>query len=378
MAKKQKYCISIEDVREAMNRIRDRVHRTPVRFRALRRSLLIIESIHTHTQVLTCSSLNEQSGMNLFFKCELFQKTGSFKIRGATNACFSLSDEQAKVSPHTLYHQRSTNTKHLEQQQRGLITHSSGNHAQAVALAARSRGVPAYIVMPNNAPIPKKNAVKHTYQATVFECEPTNKARAEMTELKRSELMNPIFIHPSNDPRVIAGQGTIALELMEQTDGNLDAVIVPLGGGGMISGVATAIKALNKNVMVYGVEPTNACDALRAKKAGDAKWDGSSKHAGPVKTCADGLKTVLLENNWPIVRDKVDDIYDVSEDEILHAMEMIVSRMKLAIEPSAATGFALARSERFKKLGHSRVGIILCGGNADYGAVFENLREKYC
>ena len=247
-----------------------------------------------------------------------------------------------------------------------------------MALAARSRGVPAFIVMPNNAPTPKKNAVKHTYGATVFECEPTNKARAELTELKRSELMNPIFIHPSNDPHVIAGQGTIALELMEQTDGNLDAVIVPLGGGGMISGVATAIKALNKNIMVYGVEPTNACDALRAKKAGDAKWDGSSKHAGPVKTCADGLKTVLLENNWPIVRDKVDDIYDVSENEIIYAMDMIVSRMKLAIEPSAATGFALARSERFKKLGHSRVGIILCGGNADYGAVFENLREKYC
>ena len=317
--------------------------------------------------------------MNLFFKCELFQKTGSFKIRGATNACFSLSDEQAKVSPHTLYHQRSTNTKHLEQQQRGLITHSSGNHAQAVALAARSRGVPAFIVMPNNAPIPKKNAVKHTYQATVFECEPTNKARAEMTELKRSELMNPIFIHPSNDPRVIAGQGTIALELMEQTDGNLDAVIVPLGGGGMISGVATAIKALNKNVMVYGVEPTNACDALRAKKAGDAKWDGSSKHAGPREN-VDGLKTVLLENNWPIVRDKVDDIYDVSEDEILHAMEMIVSRMKLAIEPSAATGFAFFIIGKIFKNSDilCRYFSILIGGNADYGAVFENLREKYC
>jgi serine racemase len=233
--------------------------------------------------------------------------------------------------------------------------------------------------MPNNAPLPKKNAVKHTYQATVFECEPNNKARAEMTERKRKELKYPIFIHPSNDPRVIAGQGTIALELIEQTE-NLDAVIVPLGGGGMISGIATAIKALNSDIKVYGVEPTNASDALRAKQAGDAAWDGSSKHKKgvPVQTCADGLKTVLLENNWPIVRDKVDDIFDVSETEILYAMEMIVSRMKLAIEPSAATGFALARSDKFKSLGHSRVGIVLCGGNADYSSVFEELRKKYC
>lgn len=243
--------------------------------------------------------------------------------------------------------------------------------------------------MPNNAPIPKKNAVMRTYGANVYECEPTNEARAALAERKRKET-GAQFIHPSNDPRVIAGQGTIALEIVEQIkemtseeegrERPLDALVVPCGGGGMLSGIATVMKTLSPSTRVYGVEPTNASDAKRAKEAGDEAWDGQSKHLPgvPVRTCADGLKTCLLENNWPIVRDKVDGIFDVSESDILRAMELVVSRMKLAIEPSAATGLALVLSSSFRRLGHERVGIVLCGGNADYGAVFEQLRAKYC
>eukprot|EP00940_MAST-03C_sp_MAST-3C-sp2_P003336 g3336.t1 len=233
------YCCDLRDIKLAYARIKPYVHETPI---------------------MTCADLDARAGAQLFFKCELFQKTGSFKIRGATNACFSLSDEKAE---------------------RGLVTHSSGNHAQAVALAARWRGVPAYIVMPNNAPIPKRNAVTNAYGAHVFECEPTNEARERLADEKQKEY-DAELIHPSNDPRVIAGQGTIGLEMMRQLEDmgieNLDALIVPLGGGGMLSGIATAVKALESSVRVYGAEPTNASDAKRAKAAGDASWTGRSTH----------------------------------------------------------------------------------------------------
>ena len=336
-----KYCCSLKDIQRAAKRIEKYVHKTPI---------------------LTCGDLDEKAGAKLFFKCELFQKTGSFKIRGAANACFSLSDEKAK---------------------RGLVTHSSGNHAQAVAYAAKCRSIPAYIVMPNNAPIPKKNAVLHTYGARVFECVPTNEAREKLAEEKRKEYSAEL-IHPSNDKRVIAGQGTIGLELIQQIrdmcegSPDLDAIIVPLGGGGMLSGITVAVKSIAPNVRVYGVEPENASDAKRAKEAGEAAWTGRSIHvAGPPKTCADGLRTVLRENNWPIVRDLVDEIFCVSEEDIIDAMELVISRMKLAIEPSAATGVALALSKEFRALGHGRIGVVLCGGNADYSPIFKSLREKF-
>ncbi len=295
------------------------------------------------TPVLTCSTLDGMmpgaSERKLFFKCELFQKGGAFKFRGACNAVMSLTDEVAA---------------------RGVCTHSSGNHAQAVSLAARARGVPAHIVMPDNAPAVKQAAVKG-YGASVTFCPQVERAATAEQVVKATGAE---FIHPSNDPRVISGQGTIALELLSQTaDAPLDAIIVPLGGGGLISGIAVAAKAINPAIRIFGAEPASANDAYRSKHV--EKRLVGHEDGGP-NTVADGLRTTLGSNTWPIVRDLVERIITVDEDAIIRCTRLVWERMKLCIEPSAGVGVAVALSEEFASLkGMKRVGVVLCGGNID-------------
>jgi threonine dehydratase/serine racemase len=321
------YAICLADVQAAALRIKAHVHVTPV---------------------MTCSALDELAGRSLFCKCELFQRGGSFKIRGATNAVMSLSDEAAA---------------------RGVTTHSSGNHAQAIALAAKARGIGAKIVMPSNAPAVKKRAVLG-YGAEVIECESTGAARQAAADLVVAET-GAYFVHPSNNPTVMAGQGTIALELLEQV-ADLDAVIVPIGGGGMMSGIVTAVKGLNPSIKVYAAEPAGAADAYRSKEGGVLV---GHPPGGP-STIADGLRTTLGTNTFPIVRDLVDEIFLVEEEEIVAAMRLVWERMKLCIEPSAAVGVAVALSAAFKALPldgpdgcGARVGVILCGGNTNLDAL---------
>lgn len=335
------YAVCEDDVHAAHARIRKHVHKTPV---------------------ITCAAVDSMasdptSDREAFFKCELFQKSGSFKARGACNAVFQLDPQTAS---------------------KGVCTHSSGNHAQALAVAAKMLGIPAYIVMPSNAPAIKKRAVAG-YGAQIFDCEPTQAAREAAAGKVEAET-GAKFVHPSEDPAVIAGQGTIALELLPQVaellgldnasrldslkdlpSPVLDAVIVPIGGGGMISGVATAIKALDPRIKVIAAEPLEANDAFRSKQEGSMQGNPTPPH-----TVADGLKTTLGPNTWPIVRDKVDVVVCVSETQIIDAMRIVYERMKLAIEPSAAVGVAVLLSDEVKKIeGLKRFGVILCGGNTD-------------
>ncbi len=304
---------TIEDIREASQRIQPFVHRTPV---------------------LTCSTLNEMCDAEIFFKCENFQKVGAFKIRGATNAVFSLSDEKAT---------------------RGVATHSSGNHAAALALAARWRGTKAYVVMPENAPQVKRDAVAH-YGAEIFFCKPTLKAREE--ELgKVVHRTGAVFVHPYNDYRVISGQGTAALELCEEIP-KLDMVMAPVGGGGLLSGTAIAVDALSPNTHVVAAEPERADDAFRSFRA------GKIIPADNPDTIADGLRTSLGDLTFPIIKRHVRDIFTVSEEGIVAAMRTIWERMKIIVEPSAAVplGVLLARRPEFSG---KRIGVILSGGNVD-------------
>jgi threonine dehydratase len=242
-----------------------------------------------------------------------------------------------------------------------VVTHSSGNHGQAVALAARLRGVPAYIVMPSNAPAVKRAAVEG-YGARVIPCAPTGAARAAAAERIRQET-GAAFIHPSNDPDVIAGQGTIALELLQQAP-DLDALVVPIGGGGMISGIALAARGLRPSLRVFAAEPLGADDAARSKAAGALLPQEAPD------TVADGLRTGLGSNTWPVVRDLVEAVITVEEDEIVRHMRLVWERLKLVIEPSAAVGVAAALGPAFRGLrGIERVGVVLCGGNVDLDAL---------
>jgi threonine dehydratase len=269
-------------------------------------------------------------------KCENLQKVGAFKFRGACNAVFSLMDEEAA---------------------RGVATHSSGNHAQALALAAKLRGIPAYIVMPDNAPTVKKAAVAG-YGGQITFCEPTLEAR-ETTTAQVVEQTGATVIHPYNDYHVIAGQGTAALELLEEVP-DLEVIIAPVGGGGLLSGTAIASKGISPNIRVIAAEPEMADDAYRSLKA---------RHIIPSenpKTVADGLLTSLGEKTFPIIREYVEQIVTVSEEAILESMRFIWERAKIIIEPSAAVPVALLW-ERKINLGGLRVGIILSGGNVDLG-----------
>lgn len=286
------------------------------------------------TPVMTSSAINRITGTELFFKCENLQRTGSFKFRGATNAVFSLTQEQAS---------------------HGVGTHSSGNHAAALAFAASLRGIRAHIVMPSNAPEIKKKAVAG-YGGIITLCEPTLQAR-ESTLAQIVEATGIALIHPYNNSKVIAGQGTSAKELMGQIS-SLDLVMCPVGGGGLLSGTALSVKSLSTTCKVIAAEPLGADDAYRSFKAGYI-----IPSAYPV-TIADGLLTSLGEISFAIIRNKVDEIITVSEDAIIEAMRLVWERMKLIIEPSAAVPLA-AILENKRSFRNIRVGIILSGGNLD-------------
>lgn len=298
----------------------------------------IVKDYAHRTPVMTSISINEILGAELFFKCENFQKVGAFKFRGACNAVFSLSEKDA---------------------QKGVATHSSGNHAAALALAARMRGVKAHIVMPENSPEIKKKAVAG-YGAGITFCEPTLVAR-ESTLAKVVEETSATVVHPYDNFHVIAGQGTAAKELIEDKD-QFDIIMAPVGGGGLLSGTALATKELLPSCKVIAAEPAGADDAFRSFHS--KKWVPSNNP----KTIADGLLTSVGERNFAIILDKVDDVVTVSEEAIVEAMRMIWERMKIIIEPSSAVPLA-AILEKKVDVQNKKVGIILSGGNLDLGSL---------
>ncbi len=296
----------------------------------------------TVTPVMTSRTLDALSGRQVFLKCELFQRVGAFKFRGACNAVMKLPDALAS---------------------RGVVTHSSGNHAQALALAARLRGIPAYIVMPSNAPPVKRRAVEE-YGGQVTECRPTV-AERERVAAEVVARTGGTLIPPYDHPDVIAGQGTIALEFLAQVP-ELDAIVVPLGGGGMLSGVAIAAKALSPRTLIHGAEPEAVDDAARGRVSGRLEPPTEKP------TVADGLKTSLGQLTFPVVQRLVDHVFTVSEREILRALRLMWERTKLLIEPSAAVGPAVLLSRDWQERVPPevrRVGIVLCGGNVDLDQV---------
>nr|WP_321487124.1 pyridoxal-phosphate dependent enzyme [uncultured Draconibacterium sp.] len=296
----------------------------------------IVQKYAHRTPVLSSVSINQIVGAELFFKCENLQKVGAFKFRGACNAVFSLSEEDA---------------------QKGVATHSSGNHAAALALAARMRGIAAHIVMPENSPEIKKKAVAG-YGAKITFCKPTLQAR-ESTLAQVIEKSGATEIHPYNNFHVIAGQGTAAKELIEDQS-EFDVLMAPVGGGGLLSGTAISTKHLLPDCKVIAAEPAGADDAYRSFH---------SKHWVPSEnpqTIADGLLTSLGERNFAIILEKVDDIVTVSEEGIVEAMRMIWERMKIIIEPSSAVPLAAILEKKVDVQG-KKVGIILSGGNLDFG-----------
>ena len=302
-----------QDVLVAHDRIAPYIHRTPV---------------------LTSSYFNDLTGAQLFFKCENLQKAGAFKVRGASNAVFGLDDEAAK---------------------RGVATHSSGNHALSLSYAAGRRGIPCHVVMPRTAPDAKKAAVRG-YGGVITECEPSTSSREE-TFARIHEETGADFVHPYNDPRVIAGQGTCSRELMEQTDG-LDAVVAPIGGGGMVSGTCLWLSHAAPETAIYAAEPEQADDAYRSFKAGHIIADDAPQ------TVADGLKVPLKENTWHFVQNHVTDILTASEEEIVAAMKLAWQRMKIVLEPSSAVPLATILKNPGVFAG-KRVGVIVTGGNVD-------------
>ncbi len=310
--------VSLELIQAAHERIRPFIHRTPV---------------------LTCGRVDAAATAQLFFKCENFQKVGAFKARGAHNAILGLSDAEAE---------------------RGVVTHSSGNHAAAVALAARVRGARATIIMPSNAPRPKKAAVAG-YGGQIIECEPTVAAR-EATTAEFIARTGAVLIHPYDDDRIIAGQGTAAVEFLEQTP-QLDYILTPVGGGGLLSGTAIAVKAIDSRIKVIGTEPAAADDACRSFKAGE-RFSVQAPN-----TIADGLRTSLGERNFAYIRANVDDIVTVSEEGIIAAMRLVWESMKIIIEPSCAVPLAALMENKLPAAAGRRVGIILSGGNVDLDAL---------
>ncbi len=304
---------SIQDVYAAHERIKPYIHQTPI---------------------LTSSYLNELTGAELFFKCENFQKAGAFKVRGASNAVFSLSDEKARL---------------------GVATHSSGNHALSLSYAAGRRGIPCTVVMPRTAPKAKKDAVIG-YGGVIVECEPSTSSREETIARVLADT-GAEFVHPYNDIRVITGQATCSMELRDQVP-DLDAVVAPIGGGGMISGTCLTLSRLAPNVRIYAAEPEQADDAYRSFKAGYIIADDAPK------TIADGLKVPLKENTWHFVSNHVTDIQTASEDEIVAAMKLTWQRMKIVIEASCAVPLAviLKNPDVYR---NQRVGVVITGGNVD-------------
>lgn len=292
-----------------------------------------IKTYISHTPAMTSQSVNERAGCNVFFKCENFQKVGAFKARGAMNAALSLSPEQRA---------------------KGIATHSSGNHAQAIARAAKILGIKSYIVMPHTAPEIKKRGVLG-YGGEIFECEPTLQAR-EATLAEVIEKTGATEIHPFNNYDVIAGQATAAKEFFEEV-GPLDVIMAPVGGGGLLSGTALAAKYFSPNTIVIAGEPTGSDDAYRSLKSGRIEQAQSN-------TIADGLLTSLGDKTFPIIQENVKEIITVTDDEIIDALRLVWERMKIIIEPSCAVPLAALLKEKERFTG-KRVGIILSGGNVD-------------
>ncbi|KAM9209662.1 serine racemase isoform 2-T2 [Dugong dugon] len=318
------YCVSFADVEKAHTNIQDLIHLTPV---------------------LTSSILNQVTGRNLFFKCELFQKTGSFKIRGALNAIRGLIPATSEGKP------------------KAVVTHSSGNHGQALTYAAKLEGIPAYIVVPHTAPNCKKLAIK-AYGASIVYSEHSDESRENVTK-RIMEETEGIMIHPSQEPAVIAGQGTIALEVLNQVP-LVDAMVVPVGGGGMVAGIAITVKALRPSVKVYAAEPLNADDCHQSKLKGEL-----TPNPYPPETIADGVKCSIGVNTWPIIRDLVDDVFTVTEDEIKYATQLVWERMKLLIEPTAGVGMAAVLSQHFQTISPEvkNICVVLSGGNVDLSSL---------
>ncbi|MGB1214717.1 MAG: beta-hydroxyaspartate dehydratase BhcB [Pikeienuella sp.] len=315
------YIPTFEDMVAAHERIKPYIHRTPV---------------------LTSRFLNEMAGCEMFFKCENFQKAGAFKVRGACNAVFGLSDAEA---------------------QKGVCTHSSGNHALSLSYAAGRRGIPCHVVMPRTAPEAKKAAVRG-YGGIITECEPSTSSREAVFAEVQAKTGGD-FVHPYNDPRVIAGQGTCSRELLEQMEdhgGNLDMVVAPIGGGGMISGTCLTLSNLAPDMQIIAAEPEQADDAARSFKAGHIIADDA-----PV-TVADGLKVPLKDLTWHFVSNHVTDILPASEQEIIDAMILTWRHMKIVMEPSCAVPLAtILKNPDF--FAGKRVGVVITGGNVDLGAL---------
>ena len=298
-----------------------------------------LEGVAHHTPVMTSRAIDELAGRQLVFKCENLQKVGAFKFRGAWNAVASLSDAEAA---------------------RGVCTHSSGNHAQALALAAQMRGITAHIVMPENVAPIKLSAVEG-YGAAITLCEPTLEAR-ETALAKLLRESGAVLVHPYNDARIIAGQGTAALELLAQAE--LDAIITPIGGGGLLSGTCIATRGTAPEVVLYGAEPAGADDAAQSLASGELV-----PQLAPDTIC-DGLLTSLGELTWPILRDHLTGIITVDDDAVRQAMQLLWKQMELLVEPSGAIGLAAALSPGFQS-DAQRVGVILTGGNVDLAKFFQ-------
>jgi threonine dehydratase len=305
--------LTLEQIHEAHQRIKDKISRTPV---------------------MTSHTLDSDAGAQLFFKCENFQKIGAFKARGATNAVFCLSEAQAR---------------------KGVATHSSGNHGAALARAARLRAIPAYVVMPNNASRVKRESVER-YGGNVVLCEPTLEARENTLERVIADT-GASMVHPYNDLRVMAGQGTTAVELIESVP-DLDVIYCPVGGGGLLSGVAVAAKSIRPSIRIIGVEPAAADDAARSFKTGRIVPSVNPR------TIADGLRTSLGDKPFAEIQRYVDDIVTVSEESIVGAMRRIWEVMKILVEPSSAVAYAAVVDAKVD-VGRKKVGLILTGGNVD-------------
>jgi threonine dehydratase len=307
------YIPTYQDMLDAHERIKPHINRTPIR---------------------TSDYLNELTGAQLFFKCENFQEPGAFKVRGAANAVFGLTDEQAK---------------------NGVATHSSGNHASCLSYAAMRRGIPCNVVMPRTAPQAKKDTVRR-YGGVITECEPSTTSREETFARVQAETGGD-FVHPYNDPRVIAGQGTCSKEFMEQVDG-LEMMVAPIGGGGMISGTCLTLSTLAPELQIIASEPEQADDAYRSFKAGHIIADDAPQ------TIADGLLVPLKERTWHFVSNYVTDIYTASEEEIIDAMKITWKHLRIVMEASCAVPLATILKNKEKFAG-KRVGVIITGGNVD-------------
>ena len=311
------YAVEFSDVQDAAERVAGTVKRTVV---------------------VSSEELNDIAGREVLLKCENLQHVGAFKFRGATNAV-SMLDEDAEM---------------------GVCTHSSGNHAQALALAAKQRGIPAYIVMPNTAPKVKVAGVQ-SHDAEITFCEPTLEAR-EATAASVIERTGATLVHPYDNPNVIAGQGTAAMELFEQA-GPMDAMVAPVGGGGLMSGTCITTRALFPETRLFGAEPEGADDAARSLAA-----DEYIPQTGPDTIC-DGLLTSLGQLTWPILRDHLEGVITVSDEEVIEAMRLLLKHLGMVVEPSGAASLAAVLKPEFRDLeGISRVGLILSGGNVDPGS----------